>query len=1358
MDNIVKLFNPNDQPFGKLSNNAYHPMIINGKKYGTVTNYILSNMLISPLLRQIVQNTPIKGTTGVNKELINAIDYLININQPVQTISRDQMISVMSDTFDQPPEYFANWDDDKIKNTYYRRVKGFTKNKKELTGKDSTTKKQIQGAWVDYAKTGAFKDQEKELQKRQEYIKLISNQVKKPFDSIDLPQLKQQIIQQAEMNQMGIYKLYTDSVNKELFNTIKNATDKGFQARFENSDLANILLSTDNLPIQYESGDPFLGMGTDGKGHNIVGKVLMQLRFNLRIKHGEEERLKEDERKNKHIYNTYLAYTILREEIFHNNNDLKQYLGLNPEQIIQMYGLSNFKKGIPTQEIIIDMYNMKDGKKLDDIIYKEIYHPGTLVINMRKIGLRQLQNLLLQRKKDIIFDSYLEYIISRKYGDKIDSEVDRMYDIQDKLLKEGIEHDLIHRKKIKKAIKQEINVNPDLLTESEYNKLLKKAAKNRNIFMERGKLSRKDIYNIVIQESLESAKKSMDSNKLEKIKARVIDLFNLGMLSASLSDKIDSDVDKLNIPSDEDIEEAEIAELPVPVPVIEEKAENSSELSASSMSSENSLTKGIKTIFQSDNKTDLINQIIKIQKHGSPKDFDQMSKKELKQVLHTLEQEQIKQTGTEYLFPTDTSVGIYKKPTGETIYIFENDEKNIPEIRPLNPIFYTGMIQIDSKNYPTIQHYIIARLIAMTGINKTIDSDGATIFNKGMGILEAYKMIMIDPTLDGNIPQDFLNIELAAKVYDDSEKDSNKILLSFFTVTSLGKKFEDKDLQNLLLLTGNREIQWTGPFSTFLGIGTKENPGENYVGVTMMDIREKIKETRALEEEITIDINDLNNFIQKDSFITDWITMRLKDMCGIVFKLQEYLKQKGYSYDLQYENDLLKLVHATQDKIYQPCTSLINIANDINIPVPEFVINIVKKCSGMSSGFQPVKYYDPITKSVRYNKEIEEKIAEYDRMIGNLDSEFWNETRTEHPLSESKYFNNKQRGDLVRFMRYIDGFTSFYLEMVEMVKNANPDNQYIFRDIQESWNALTKNEKDEYQKRANVSVQQKHEQLEKFKANQQEEYNEFWGIKKGVKTKDEISRHEHQLNEIRKELSSYIREKEKKDLNYTKLIKEISQIYWNRIAVMLTVLIQHLNPSTSANIRDAIVKVEMLNSSTVNCVKIIQNEKDNCIVSAIINLLIGISEVKEAIDIDPTLESDDIELAGSIIMNTKFKQHKIIVEEEKPDEEEDEKDFDVGNEGYFPEDEKTNEGGDEYEENPYFSFNGRKNIGGKGGKQLASSGDLNKVEQQIILIGHNTNNSKDIAIDVLKMVETIKEHRMSQKVKQNRINFFATIR
>jgi hypothetical protein len=77
MENII-LFNPNDKPFGMLSNNTYTPMTINKKKYDTATNYILSNMLTSLVDRTIVQNTKIKPEKGLNTNLLKMIDYLLD--------------------------------------------------------------------------------------------------------------------------------------------------------------------------------------------------------------------------------------------------------------------------------------------------------------------------------------------------------------------------------------------------------------------------------------------------------------------------------------------------------------------------------------------------------------------------------------------------------------------------------------------------------------------------------------------------------------------------------------------------------------------------------------------------------------------------------------------------------------------------------------------------------------------------------------------------------------------------------------------------------------------------------------------------------------------------------------------------------------------------------------------------------------------------------------------------------------------------------------------------------------------------------------------------------------------------------
>lgn len=66
---IIRIFNPQDLPFGPLSNDYVNQYELDGKKWPSVTNYILSNMLIIPSYRlaiQVADTTP--DTQKINIE------------------------------------------------------------------------------------------------------------------------------------------------------------------------------------------------------------------------------------------------------------------------------------------------------------------------------------------------------------------------------------------------------------------------------------------------------------------------------------------------------------------------------------------------------------------------------------------------------------------------------------------------------------------------------------------------------------------------------------------------------------------------------------------------------------------------------------------------------------------------------------------------------------------------------------------------------------------------------------------------------------------------------------------------------------------------------------------------------------------------------------------------------------------------------------------------------------------------------------------------------------------------------------------------------------------------------------------
>ena len=633
------------------------------------------------------------------------------------------------------------------------------------------------------------------------------------------------------------------------------------------------------------------------------------------------------------------------------------------------------------------------------------------------------------------------------------------------------------------------------------------------------------------------------------------------------------------------------------------------------------------------------------------------------------------------------------------------------------------MLTIKGKNYPTIQHYIIAKLIASTG-TKRVELQNGFLHVKGMGINEAHKLILVDQNLNGSEPQHYKNLQQTGLTYDEFEKSTNHFFTSLLTVRALTKKFEDIELQNLLITTGDRIIEWASPYTRYLNL-TNENRGGNYVGVTMMGIREQLKETQKNEEKVFIKDTDINKFVESDALVKNWVVMRVKDMCGTIYKLQQYLKLKDrFDFDLQHDTQLIRLVNFTLDTIYQPCNSLISLAKENFIQVPSFVVDIVAKCSGMSSGEPPLQTIGA-NGELLYNKKTQEKIDEYKKKINIVKDEFWGGIRIEHTLEESKEFSELERTLFHQFWKEINSST--------------------------------------------MSQEEKNNEIKIFKKAQKDDYNEFWGIQTTKKTKDDISKHEHTIKELEKEVSTFIIKLKSREKHYFLIIKEIAQLYWNRLGTMLSVLIQNLpNSATSFNIRDILVKIELLNSEPSNCVRIISNEENNCIVSAILNIMTGILLFKEEFSGIQELETDDVKLAGSIILNTDF-QPVNIADEESSDEDSSrpQQPFEIGDGGLFPEDDKPDtfdyedgvDGDDNYEENPYYGFSKKRSPQGVFSFNKLNDLDIKAIENQLIIMSKQSHNFNDVAIEIMKMVKIIKNSKTPvQKIKQNRINFFATMR
>ncbi len=222
-----------------------------------------------------------------------------------------------------------------------------------------------------------------------------------------------------------------------------------------------------------------------------------------------------------------------------------------------------------------------------------------------------------------------------------------------------------------------------------------------------------------------------------------------------------------------------------------------------------------------------------------------------------------------------------------------------------------------------------------------------------------------------------------------------------------------------------------------------------------------------------------------------------------------------------------------------------------------------------------------------------------------------------------------------------------------------------------------------------------------------------------------------------------------KQSGFSQIGHESVEVMWKRVAVMMYYLIKHIEQSTIQNLRAVLGRIELMVTKGAQCIDIIPNNRyDNCIVSALINLLKGIVEFNKQTAYNTEITEIDVNTAVSIILNTN------ISEEVKPVEPVETEVSDQEDGVLIP------EGGGE-EDN--FIFPGDEESG------EIDYGDITEDRDDVFSPRRNmlvsvlsemdeVKDTKKIALYIESAIETVKTYPISKQVKRNRINFFATQR
>lgn len=185
--------------------------------------------------------------------------------------------------------------------------------------------------------------------------------------------------------------------------------------------------------------------------------------------------------------------------------------------------------------------------------------------------------------------------------------------------------------------------------------------------------------------------------------------------------------------------------------------------------------------------------------------------------------------------------------------------------------------------------------------------------------------------------------------------------ITVLATNALEQKFKNKNLRELLLLTGDSKLIWGDKNDIVLGVGPN-GKGANFVGKELMRIREGFKTMLLNGKRNIISPNDIDSLFN-DEYLSEWLYSRIKDVSDVTVDIYKNINKKrvsewrslnpinielGLNTELNIYtsfSDAPELLLSVLTDIYEPCSAIFSkykyTDNDISLPAV-FVENLKK--------------------------------------------------------------------------------------------------------------------------------------------------------------------------------------------------------------------------------------------------------------------------------------------------------------------------------------------------------------------------------------------------------------------------------
>jgi predicted NAD-dependent protein-ADP-ribosyltransferase YbiA (DUF1768 family) len=716
-------------------------------------------------------------------------------------------------------------------------------------------------------------------------------------------------------------------------------------------------------------------------------------------------------------------------------------------------------------------------------------------------------------------------------------------------------------------------------------------------------------------------------------------------------------------------------------------------------------------------------------------------------------------------------------------------------LSPLSP-FYQNTIVIDNISFPSIEMYVIFNRIMNTGVSSNYEK---TKYMRKTSFENAIQMLRDE---NGN----FVDINRAFEIYEQYNGTSIEILSDLLATIGAKKKFQNANLRNILLMTMDRKILYISE-NTILGIW-------NGVGLNRMGkILEKIRENYRKEIHVgiikynNVNIKSLKHMMENDPFIQSWTDMRLNDMCNTVYLVQKYLKHIGKSEENMNENFVEKVLNI----IYSDCNNLFAKCN-IPEPTDDFIAK-VSVCNGVFPK-SSLKEYMPEIIEIQ-NQIIEADINFWGMGGSNKNIPAYNNLSSflekQKQDLENYMLENKDVNDIEEFKRNQNDELTLFINQKEFRKEENLDDKFRkkwikFRNklnmvsqeykdelakINKDYNKESKELSEEGKKKLKLKYkklkknlalkmnimtdEEKKNKIDEFNKKQEEELKMIYGKGGPKKTKEDIENHEKYIKSL-KEKKSELEKIRKQTLSGRKnMVKNIAQIYWNKIFSMLCFIIVNLQGKidgvNSQALRQMIASSRLAVSNNIGTCKNsdlkISDDFENCIFSSLTNILTMLQNIKKQFSIQVPLSEKDLILSVNILLDKEYKTKELFgkkSDNKEGKEETEGKVFESQEKESDDESDNLDDQLDEQEDDDYEdendNFEEDYDMNDENSSEFGfESNDKDIIVVKAILEEIGKNNVEDIdnlARYLLECINIVKNFHMSDKVKMSRINFFAT--